>query len=118
MKFVSDGEQAIAYLEGKGEYADREKHPVPRVLLLDLKMPKVDGFEVLRWRQKKNLKYLPALVLTSSKLDEDLDRAYSLGATSYLIKPSEADDLEYLVRSITDYWHRLNEFPPCREESA
>src|SRR5690348_7235194 len=90
LKIVRDGEQAIDYLAGRGEYADREQFPQPFMLLLDLKMPGTDGFEVLQWvRAESSLKRLLVVVLTSSNLQADVDRAYDLGANSYLVKPVE-----------------------------
>src|SRR6185295_4820460 len=88
LTFVRDGQEAMDYLSGEGAFQDREAHPLPRLMLLDLKMPKVDGFDVLGWMQgQPQLKLLPVTVLTSSNQDRDVDRAYGLGANSYLVKP-------------------------------
>jgi len=85
---VRDGEEAIEYLQGEGRYFDREKYPLPDVLMLDLKMPKMDGLSVLRWiRQQTNLKALRIVVLTSSQDIRDANAAYRLGASSFLVKP-------------------------------
>src|SRR4051812_3913218 len=90
--FVRDGQEAMDYLSGDGEYADRTAHPLPRLILLDLKMPRADGFDVLHWMQTQpKLKLLPVTVLTSSNFDRDVDRAYGLGANSYLVKPNSLD---------------------------
>jgi len=90
LQVVHDGEEAISYLIGEGPYDDRSKYPLPALMLLDLKMPRKSGLEVLDWlRQQTNeLKKLPVIVLTSSRLTEDVDRAYGLGANSYMAKPS------------------------------
>ena len=98
---VSDGEEAMAYLEGKGRYADRREHPLPDLVLVDLKMPKVDGFELLAWiRGQPALKRLAVVVLTSSELLLDVSKAYELGANSFLVKPTEFEDLEAMVRTL------------------
>src|SRR5688572_29057247 len=84
-----DGEEAIDYLAGTGAFADRQRYPFPALVLLDLKMPRVDGFEVLRWiRSQMTMKRLPVTVLTSSDQQWDIDRAHELGVTSYLQKPN------------------------------
>lgn len=86
---VRNGEQAIAYLEGEGIYSDREKHPLPSVMLLDLNMPMKNGFEVLaRVRAQPAFKRISIIILTASRRPEDVERAFDLGASSYLVKPS------------------------------
>src|SRR5689334_4531702 len=95
LKVVRDGEQAIEYLSGKGNYSQRDRYPLPFLVLLDLKMPGTDGFEVLEWvRSEPTLKRLLIVVLTSSNLQADVDRAYETGANSYLVKPVEFDQME------------------------
>src|SRR5690349_3157426 len=85
---LSDGEQAIHYLDGKGEYSDREKHPLPGLVLLDLKMPRITGLEVLAWLQgRPDLAHIPVIVLTGSVYDEDHQKARALGAVGYEVKP-------------------------------
>lgn len=102
---VRDGEQAIDYLAGNGIYANRSEYPFPFVLLLDLKMPRRDGFEVLEWwRSEPRSQHLTIIVLTSSASRVDIERAYALGATSYLCKPSELADLSEMVGRILQYW--------------
>ena len=84
LQVVRDGEEALAYLSGQGPFADRERHPLPVLLLMDLKMPRKSGLEVLEWvRQQPGLKRLPIVVLTSSNQGPDINRAYELGANSY-----------------------------------
>jgi CheY-like chemotaxis protein len=103
--FVSDGQEALDYLGGK-------EKPCPHLMLLDLKMPKLDGFDVLRWLQKQDgLRRLPVAVLTSSSQEKDVNRAYDLGANSYLVKPGELKDYAQLAEKVRDYWMELN-FPP------
>lgn len=110
--FVSDGDEAIAYLAGTGRYADRDLHPLPVVILLDLKMPRRSGFEVLEWlRAQPGVGRLPVVVLTSSRESRDVTRAYELGANSYLVKPSSPEDLIATVRGLGLYWLVLNEPP-------
>src|SRR5947207_15017530 len=91
---VDDGDKAVAYLAGHGGFADRARHPLPVLLLLDLKLPRRSGLEVLAWvRQQPTLKRLPVVVLTSSEESADINRAYDLGANSYLVKPVAFDAL-------------------------
>src|SRR5256885_6780950 len=112
LKTVMDGGQAIDYLSGRGMYADRERFPLPFLLLLDLKMPGTDGFEVLQWvRAEPELKRLLIVVLTSSKLQADVDRAYELGANSYLVKPVEFEEMVNMIRRFEAYWTEINRFP-------
>lgn len=110
------GQMALDYLFGVGPYADRTRHPLPDLILLDLKMPGIDGFEVLR-RIKGTplLKRLPVVVLTSSSVEEDLTRSLDGGANSYLIKPIDFEGFLDLVRKIGDYWLTLNTRPPMAE---
>ena len=98
LQTVDDGQAAMEWLSGKEEYSDREKFPQPDVLILDLKMPKKNGFEVLEWvRGQKHFETLPVLILSSSDVPEDAQRAYRLGATMYFVKsPSFEDVIQYL----------------------
>ena len=112
LKTVNDGDEAIRYLSGKGIYADRDKHPLPFLLLLDLKMPGTDGFEVLEWlRNEPQLKRLLVVVLTSSNLQADVDRSYELGANSYLVKPVSFDEMVHLIQRFEAYWSEINRTP-------
>src|SRR6266436_5380421 len=102
---VRDGEEAIAYLSGIGKYGNRAEYPLPDLLLLDLKMPKVDGFEVLRWvRQQPGFSALRVVVLTASDQIRDVNTAYRLGANSFLVKPMDFDDVVQMSRFVSDYW--------------
>lgn len=109
---VRDGEEAVAYLSGEREFANRERHPLPMLLLMDLKMPRKSGLEVLEWlRQQPGLRRLPVVVLTSSNQSPDINRAYDLGVNSYLVKPAGFDSLLELVKNLDVYWLILNEKP-------
>jgi two-component system response regulator len=109
---VADGAAAIDFLFRTGDYAARKGSVAPRVILLDLKLPKLDGMEVLR-RLKADpaLKTIPVVVLTSSKEDRDLEEAYSLGVNSYIVKPVEFDKFVQAVENLGMYWTLLNERP-------
>jgi len=112
---VRNGEEAIAYLKGEGSYCDRNFFPLPTVMLLDLNMPKKNGFEVLTWvRTQPGLKRLAIIVLTASMRSEDVDRAFDLGATSFLVKPSDLDDLAAMIRCLCN-WIQINRFPSLVE---
>lgn len=103
------GQEALDYLFGRDKYADRNTYPIPNLILLDLKMPGIDGFEVLR--QIKNtgiLKRIPVIILTSSKEEGDRALSYDIGANSYLLKPVSFDGFTDVVRRIDDYWFTLN----------
>ncbi len=108
-----DGVQALDYLFGKGVYADRDMSLMPHLILLDLKLPKMDGLEVLRQlRTDDRTKILPVVILTSSKEEQDLINGYSLGANSYVRKPVDFSQFSEAVRQLGLYWFVLNESPP------
>jgi CheY-like chemotaxis protein len=105
---VSDGEKAISYLAGSDTYADRNLYPAPTLLFLDLKMPKVSGFEVLEWLQKHNgMAEMKVVVLSSSNLPSDMQKARSLGADDYRVKPADIDDMITMVKDIADRWLKI-----------
>ena len=104
LEAVGDGDKAVAYLSGADQYMDREKHPLPTLVLLDLKMPRRSGLEVLAWmRGQPHLRRTLVAVFTSSKHDEDINKAYELGANSYLVKPVGFDALGELMRLVNQY---------------
>ena len=106
---VADGDEAIAYLEGTDRFADRKQFPLPQVILLDLKMPRLSGFDVLTWRRaNEKFRSVPVIVLSSSNHDVDLKRAYELGVNSYVMKPVSFDSLCEIIKTIHDYWIVLN----------
>lgn len=112
IRVARNGEDAIAYLEGNGEFSDRREHPLPVVVLLDLKLPRKSGLEVLEWmRSKKLLKRMPVVILTSSSQSSDINKAYDLGVNSYLVKPVTFDALIDLVKNLGLYWLIMNEKP-------
>lgn len=108
-----DGGEALDYLFGRGPYADRSVHPFPDIVLLDLKLPGIDGHEVLRQiKSAPALKRLPVIVLTSSREEGDRLLCYEMGANSYLVKPVSFEGFVRVVRQIGDYWIGLNVGPP------
>jgi CheY-like chemotaxis protein len=110
--------EAISYLAGKGSYGDREKYPLPMLILLDLKLPRKSGHEVLAWlRQQPILKRLTVVVLTSSQQARDINTAYDLGTNSYLVKFVTFDALVEMVKTVDCYWLILNEKPIIDGES-
>jgi len=111
---VPDGEQAVDYLAGNGEFNDRERYPLPALVFLDLKLPFQSGHDVLAWiRNEAELVELVVVVLTSSDEPSDIDRAYKLGANSYLVKPPTLVQLRDLAKSFKWYWLQYNQFAQC-----
>ena len=109
---VADGAEAVDFLFGTGMYTSRSSGVPPRVVLLDLKLPKVDGLQVLRkLKADPALRTIPVVILTSSKEDRDLQEAYRLGANSYIVKPVEFDKFVQAVEQLGLYWTLLNERP-------
>ena len=112
-----NGEEALEYLFGEGKYADRRTYPLPNIILLDLKMPGIDGHEVLkRVKNTPEIKRIPIIILTSSKEEGDRALSYDQGANSYLVKPISFEGFLVVVRKITDYWITLNVEPPVNEK--
>src|SRR5687767_1292663 len=110
---VSNGEDTIAYLKGEGEYEDRAKYPLPALVLLDLKMPRKNGFEVLEWmRQQSDFETMQVVVLSSSDEIHDINRAYELGANSFLVKPVSFDEFVGMLEALRSYclrvWQTMN----------
>lgn len=109
---VENGEQAINYLAGEGEYADRDRFPLPVFILMDIKLPRKTGLEVLAWmKEKDSLRSIPVIMFTSSNQQADIKQAYDLGANSYIVKPVEYSKLEKTLRDLIHYWASLNQFP-------
>ena len=112
LRLVGDGDQAIAYLRGDGIHTDRVHSPLPTVVLLDLNMPRKNGFEVLSWiRQQPALKRLRVYILSASSRTEDIQRAYDLGANSYLVKPGNLTGLMHMAKTLVA-WLKLSQFAP------
>jgi CheY-like chemotaxis protein len=112
LRVAHDGDQAIQYLSGRGAYGNRQRFPLPFLVLLDLRMAGTDGFGVLQWaRAQPGLKRLLIVVFTSSDLQSDIDRAYEAGANSYLVKPVEFDQMVHLIQRFETYWAEINRTP-------
>jgi CheY-like chemotaxis protein len=102
---VHDGEEAIAYLRGDEPYANRSAYPFPQLLILDLKMPRMDGFGVLRWlQQHRECSLLPVIMLSGSGLEQDVMEAHRRGVRAYFVKPTEFEQLQRLVKVISEHW--------------
>jgi CheY-like chemotaxis protein len=112
LQIARDGEQAIAYLSGVGQFSDRSVFPLPGLILLDLKLPGMDGFEVLQWlRRQPGIAGTAVVVLTSSEQLRDVNRAYALGANSFLVKPLEFESHIQLSKLIREYWLKTVKLP-------
>jgi len=109
---VKDGAEALDFIFAEGEYSDRAMENRPKVILLDLKLPKIDGLEVLKKiKEDKSTKMIPVVVLTSSREEEDLVRSYSFGVNSYIVKPVDSDKFVKSVSELGFYWILLNKLP-------
>jgi two-component system response regulator len=107
-----DGEEALDYLFGTGKYKDRDVNILPQIILLDLKLPKVDGLEVLQQiRSSAETRFLPVVVLTSSREEMDIIRSYQLGANSYIRKPVDFEQFSQAIKQLELYWLIINELP-------
>jgi CheY-like chemotaxis protein len=112
---VENGQKAIDYLSGKQPYKDRTQSPLPSLILLDLKMPFLSGFEVLRWiRSQSAHARVPVIVFTTSNQERDVETAYELGANAYLVKPDHADQCSDLANLIKRFWLDANVPPPVK----
>jgi CheY-like chemotaxis protein len=114
MVAVSDGKEAMHYVERDGKFSNESKYPVPDVILLDLKMPRINGFEFLHWLRSESpahYRFIPVVVMSSSALREDVDRAYSLGANSYLVKPVQWKLFQQRIQALGIYWAEHVERP-------
>ena len=116
---ATDGEDAIRYLSGLGRYANRELYPVPCLVLLDLNLPRKNGFEFLQWRQSHaTARRIPVVIYTSSNNPKDIERAYELGAAAYLIKLPGLEDWARRAGAIRDFWLEHNTPPPAVRPAA
>jgi CheY-like chemotaxis protein len=106
VEWVKDGMEAITYLNGGDPYGDRRRYPAPGILIIDVKMPRMGGLELLAWmRENPQFRIIPTIIMTSSRQDSDIQKAYELGANTYMIKPSSFDELVTMVKAIHGYWN-------------
>jgi CheY-like chemotaxis protein len=119
LQVVRNGEDALAYLKGEGRYSNRSEYPLPDLVLLDLKLPGKDGFEVLRCiRCQPGLSALRVVVLTSSDDIRDVNRAYQLGANAFVVKPVDSDDFVSIVQAIQGFWMWMSKSPEAFRSPA
>ena len=112
IQVVADGVEAIEYLQGDGRFEDRITYPFPGALFLDLKLPRLNGFDVLEWlKEHEECKVIPVMVLTASAMEQDVTKAYQMGANSYMVKPSSIEGLRDLVDLAFRFW-TMCEIPP------
>ena len=113
VKIVSDGEEMLLYLEGRGAYADRNTSPMPSLIILDLKMPRKSGLEVLQWMNEHlEVAVVPTIVLSASSLEKDVREAYNLGANTYFVKPTTFEELVETMRMVEKYWKKAIKVRP------
>ncbi|MBU1056146.1 MAG: response regulator [Proteobacteria bacterium] len=113
IQVVRNGKEALEFMFGEGKYSDRNQYPLPDIILLDLKMPGIDGHEVLKTiKETEKLKRLPVIILTSSRDEGDRAMSYDNGANSYLVKPVSFGEFLEVVKKVSDYWLTLNVEPP------
>lgn len=119
LQVVRDGQSAIDYLERCNQHRDETQFPIPSLVLLDLKLPHVMGLEVLQWiRRQPEFRRLIVLILTSSRLEQDIDEAYRIGANGYLVKPSTPEEMIEIVQSIKQFWFEHNQLPTVSRRPA
>jgi CheY-like chemotaxis protein len=106
LQVVTDGQEAINYLKGEAKYVERTLFPLPKLIVMDIKMPRRTGFEVLQWVKGNGgpLRRIPIVIVSSSDNPTDINRAYELGANAYMVKPVNFKEVEHLFESITQYW--------------
>jgi CheY-like chemotaxis protein len=113
LKIVSDGEEMLLYLQGLGAYTDRTQNPLPALMILDIKMPRKTGLEVLAWLDEHpEFAVVPTVVLSSSNVEKDIRKAYHHGANTYFVKPTTFDQLVETIRSMQNYWNKAQTLKP------
>ena len=118
-QILKNGQEVVDYLSGLGDYANREKYPLPMMILMDLKMPIMDGFQVLAWlRSRPGLKVIPTIVFSSSDVPADITRAYELGANSFMTKSVTYDGLLLKLQTLSQYWLEYCKHPQVAETDA
>ncbi|EEF57658.1 response regulator [Pedosphaera parvula] len=116
VRVASNGNEALDYLFGKNKFANRVAFPLPSLVILDIKMPEMDGLEALKHiRQDARLSKLPVLIFTSSKCEEDVELAYELGANAYMVKPADINQLGEMLEVMTKFWFGINVLPNLRQ---
>jgi CheY-like chemotaxis protein len=112
LQTAENGQAAADYLSGKAGYSDRQLFPLPSIVLLDLKMPIMNGFEFLQWlRRQEQIKWLPVVIFTASDSPQDMKQGYDLGANSLIVKPTAYKDLVECIRELIHYWFERNRQP-------
>ena len=112
LRHVEDGEELLDYLNNIGKYSDKNEHPTPGLILLDLNMPKKDGREALKEiKANKALRSIPIVILTTSKAEEDILKTYDLGVSSFITKPVKFSDLVDIMKTLSKYWFQIVELP-------
>jgi CheY-like chemotaxis protein len=105
VNYVHNGLEAIEYLSGQGKFSDRQKYPFPTIILSDLKMPRMTGFELLRWvRDHPDCGVIPTILFSNSAIEADVKEAYRLGANAYMVKPSKPQEMDDLLRRLCEFW--------------
>lgn len=113
VKIVADGEEMLLYLQGLGAYANRSASPLPSLIILDLKMPRMSGLEVLQWiNENPDVAVVPTIVLSASNLEKDVRAAYNLGANTYFVKPTTFEELVETMRTVEKYWKKAMKVRP------
>lgn len=112
LQIVKDGQEAKNYLDGVGAFADRSRYPLPCLVLLDIKMPRVSGFDVLHWmRDQPNFRNIPVIIFSASSFPSDIEHAYEIGANAYVVKPVTAVERLAFAQAIHAFWRHLRYLP-------